>query len=635
MKCLNCSYVNSDDAKFCQNCGKPLERVCPNCGTHNTLDARFCKNCGYALQNAGNQPVKAPEKPAAAPQNPTLLEKARQPTHSGGERRIVTVLFADVVDSTSLAERMDPEDWTSIMNRAFDLLTPVITRYEGTIARLMGDALLAFFGAPIAHEDDPLRAGYAALDLIKAAGEYSDELRKQYGIDFGVRVGINTGPVVVGEVGSNLAYEYTAMGDAVNLAARMQAAARPMTALITENTFRLLANAFESIDLGSISIKGKSDPVHVYELGSPRKEAVHTRHYPGIGSPLVGRDSELETLAKLGQAARSGLGRSVLILGEPGIGKSRLISEWKLRLQNSQAAKEPGFYWVEGRCLSYGQGIAYHLLVDLLRSVLGINPSVDSANTQLALKNLCEDLLGDQQNAVYPFLGHLLSLPMEESAQEQLRVLDPQSLQGQYLTSLRLLLTAMASRKTIFIVLDDIHWADPSSVDLLIRLLPLVSETRILFCLISRTERDSSGWRLITTLREQMGASLTEIPLRALSEAESNQLVSNLLESTSLPKPVYSVIMNKTEGNPLFVEEVIRMLLDRHILEREGDDWRLDRDIESVEIPANLQSLLLARIDRLPEDARRTLRVASVIGRQFSAKVLEEVLRRQDLGVRQ
>jgi class 3 adenylate cyclase len=631
MKCLNCSYPNPDDAKFCQNCGKPLERPCPNCGTHNTLDARFCKNCGYALQHSSSQPASALDNPATISQNQSALEKVRQTTHTTGERRIVTVLFADVVDSTSLAERMDPEDWTSIMNRAFDLLTPVITRYEGTIARLMGDALLAFFGAPVAHEDDPLRAGYAALDLIKAAGEYSEELRKQFGIDFGVRVGINTGPVVVGDVGSNLAYEYTAMGDAVNLAARMQAAAKPMTVLITENTHRLMGNSFEFIDLGLISIRGKSEPVHVFELGAPTNKVLRLRSSSGIGSTLVGREHELATLSRLAQAVRSGLGRAVLVLGEPGIGKSRLISEWKLRLQNSPAAKDSELWWVEGRCLSYGQGIAYHLLVDLLRSILAINPGVSGASAQAALKNLCTDLLDEQQNSVYPYLGHLLSLPMEESALEQVRALDPQALQAQYLNSLRSLITAMSARKALYIILDDIHWADPSSVDLLIRLLPLVAEERILFCLISRPELDTPGWRLVMTLRQQMGASLTEISLRALSESESNQLVSNLLDSSNLPKPVYNIIMNKTEGNPLFVEEVIRMLVDRRLLERDGDGWRFARDIESVDIPANLQSLLLARIDRLPEEARQTLRIASVIGRQFSARVLEEVLKRQGI----
>ena len=252
MKCLICQFENAGDAKFCQNCGQPLQRKCPNCATLNETSARFCKNCGFNLVGASptlptsgqtlnsNSLVSDPRlaRLAAA----TLAEKMRASAHLAGERRVVTVLFADVVGSTALAEHLDPEDWTGIMNNAFERLVPAIYKYEGTIARLMGDALLAFFGAPVAHEDDPIRAVYAGLDLVAATREYASEVRERFGIDFAVRVGLNTGPVVVGEVGSDLVYEYTAMGDAVNLAARMQSAARPMSVLLAENTYRFIGD---------------------------------------------------------------------------------------------------------------------------------------------------------------------------------------------------------------------------------------------------------------------------------------------------------------------------------------------------------------------------------------------------------
>src|SRR5271157_67926 len=523
---------------------------------------------------------------------------------------------------------MDPEDWTAIMNRAFDILNPIISHYEGTIARLMGDALLVFFGAPVAHEDDPIRAGRAALDLISVTREYAQELQTQYGIDFGIRVGLNTGPVVVGEVGSILAYEYTAMGDAVNLAARMQASARPMTVLITENTYRFLAQAFECTDLGKIAVKGKMEPVHVYELEHLNPLFLGTRSLNRQQGAIVGREKELRLLMQLGEAVQAGLGRAVLVVGEPGIGKSRLVLEWRSLVNKLQPADFPQITWMEGRTLSYGRGMPYHLLVDLMHSILNINPGAGSVETLIALQALCENLFGDEKKAIIPFLGHFMSLPLQGDALDRLRLLDPQALQAQYLAALSRLIVALAERGSLYIILDDIQWADPSSIDLLVHLVPIILRTRILFCVVTRPDREATGWKLVENLRDKMGAGLTEITLAALSETESSQLIAKLLDTTNLPESINELICNSSDGNPLFVEEVVQMLVDRQILARQNEGWQVTKGIESLEIPDNLQSLLLARIDRLPVDARHILRVASVIGRQFSTGVLEKVLNR-------
>ncbi len=546
---------------------------------------------------------------------------------------MVTALFADVVGSTSMAEHLDPEDWTTIMNKAFDLLTPVIYHYEGSIARLMGDALLAFFGAPVAHEDDPVRAVRAALDLLARAKDYAGELRRTHGIDFGIRVGLNTGPVVVGEVGSNLAYEYTAMGDAVNLAARLQSAARPMTVLIGESTYRFVGPIFDCTDLGTISIKGKAEPVRVYEVQGVKTSPGNIRGLTGLESPLIGRDDEMNRLLNLTRATAAGLGRAALILGEPGIGKSRLIAEWRTRSQeafgsNTQSGR---LQWAVGRCLSYGQGLAYHLIIDLLRSLLGLPDYAGELETNTALYGLCQDQFGDKALDVYPYLGHLLSLNLEGEAQEKVQSLDPQAIQGRYLSALRQLLKSVAKKTPLVIVLEDIHLADPSSTDFLIKLVPLITEAPILICCAARIERETPGWKLITALRETLGSGLTEIQLRALSEDESTRLVSQMLRADVLPENIFKTVLEKAEGNPLFVEEVIRMLVDRNILVKKQEGWTAIADFEATDIPDNLQGLLLARIDRLPEDVKRTLRVASVIGRQFSLRVLENVLANENL----
>ncbi len=595
MKCAYCSFNNPHDAKFCQQCGKPLERVCPICGTHNDSDAKFCKNCGTNLQVKIDLPVQKSSEPIQSSVPPRFTgtssrpgsEQERSPAHLAGERRIVTVLFADVVDSTALAEQMDPEDWTTIMNRAFELLTPLISRYEGTIARLMGDALLAFFGAPVAHEDDPIRAGRAALDLIAAAGEYAQELRSRYGIEFGIRVGLNTGPVVVGEVGSNLAYEYTAMGDAVNLAARMQAAARPMTVLITDKTYRFLAQDFDCIDLGKIAVKGKIEPVHVYQLGNPIQVSPGARAQNEPEGSMVGREKELALLQQLGQAVQAGLGRAVLVVGEPGIGKSRLVSEWKAHTDQLQQPGSVGTVWLQGRTLSYGRGMAYHLLVDLLYAVLKVHPSASGAETLAVLQALCENLFGLESAAVYPFLGHLMSLPLQGDALERVRVLDPQALQAQYFSAFSRLITALAEQQALYIILEDIQWADSSSIDLLVRLVPVVLEAGVLFCIVTRPDREAAGWKLIESLQEIMGASLTEINLAALSPSESSRLISKLLDTSDIPKPVSDLISSSSDGNPLFVEEVIHMLIDRQILARQDHGWQVAREFQAIEIPDN------------------------------------------------
>jgi class 3 adenylate cyclase len=563
---------------------------------------------------------------AAAPA--PLVAKVRAAAHLAGERRVVTVLFADVVGSTSLAAQMDAETWMAVMNGAFDRITPAIYRYEGTIAQLVGDGLWAFFGAPVAHEDDPVRAVRAALDLLESAREYADEVRQLYGVEFAMRACLNTGSVVVGPVGDDLRYEYTAMGGAVNLAARLKFAAGPGTLLIAQDTFSFVAPIFETEDRGLIEVKGRADPVRVYQVHRTKEDPGQLRGLAGLESPMVGREAELAELMQLCEAVRAGLGRAALVLGEPGLGKTRLIAEWRAAVQEHLHAPPPA-KWAEAHCLSYGQGLAYHLLLDLLRSLIGVPDLADEAETRAALWAFSEDLLGDAMMDVYPYLGHLLMLKLEGEALERVQPLDPQALQTQYLGAFRRLLQAIAVRQPLVLVLEDIHWADPSSTELLVKLLPLASTAPLLFCIVARPERDVPGWRLVTAAREVLGGSLTEISLAALTETESRELVANLLQIEALSDGMRSLILKRAEGNPLFVEEVIRMLIDRGAIVHQDGGWVAGSEISAVKIPDNLQGLLLARIDRLPEEAKHTLRVASVIGRQFPVRVLEYVLEKE------
>ncbi|MEP7158084.1 MAG: adenylate/guanylate cyclase domain-containing protein [Chloroflexota bacterium] len=580
-----------------------------------------------AAGDAADELVARQARLTAAAPTP-LVEKMRAAKLTG-ERKPVTALFADIVGSTGLAESMDPEDWTQIINEAFDLMSQAIYRYEGTIAQLQGDALLAFFGAPVAHEDDPERAVRAALDMISSIADYAGQLKRTHGIDFRIRAGINTGPVIVGNVGSDLRYEYTALGDAVNVAARVQTAAEAGTVVISAMTERFVTTSFEFEDLGEVEVKGKAEPVHLYRvlgvLAQPgRKRGLES---VGLSSPLVGRAAELQTLTGLFDAVRARRGRLAVILGEPGLGKSRMLTELRAAIgAGPEAPTTAGApTWVEGRCVSYGRALPYHLVFDLVWALLGIPRGETGFVPRAQIDERLSALLGADAADVAPYLAHMLALPLTEAETERVQ-LDPETLQGRYVSAIARLIRGLAERGPVVLVAEDIHWADPASVEILVQLVPLFSPLPVLGLFVSRVETDAPGWRLISQIKAGFGDAVTEIRLQPLDDDASRELVSNLLEIESLPEDVRQAILKRAEGNPFFVEEVIRMFIGRGAIVRSGDHWTATDQIGKVEIPDTLHGLLLARIDQLPDAAKRSLRIAAVIGRQFQVRVLERVL---------
>jgi class 3 adenylate cyclase len=576
-------------------------------------------NCGQPLEAAREEDADRQSRLSAAAPAP-LIDKMRA-ARLTGERKPVTAVFADVVGSTSLAEQMDPEDWTVIVNEAFDLMSKAVFRYEGTIAQLQGDAMVAFFGAPVAHEDDPERAIRAALEMIEVTDEFARQLKATQGIDFRIRAGINSGPVLVGNVGSDLRYEYTALGDTMNVSARMEAAAEPGQVVITANTFRFVRDAFDVEDLGEISVKGKAEPVHAYRVIGLKAVRGRRRGLESVGlsSPLVGRSAELDALRSLFSVVSAGRGRVAVIVGEPGIGKSRLLTEFNAAIADAKPT------WIEGHCVSYGQTLPYHLVLDLVRTTFAIPFAASETQAKAGLGEGLRSLLGDEAADVEPYLAHLLALPLERGEAERVQ-LDPDTLQGRYVAALHRVVRALAAKAPLVLVLEDIHWADPASVDVVLGLLPLVVQQPVLVLAAGRGETDAPGWRIVTQTRSVFGDALTELRLQPLTEGDSRTLVANLLEIESLPDTVRDAILKRSEGNPFFVEEVIRMLIERGAIVQHGERWIANETIHAVEIPETLHGLLLARIDQLPDAAKRSLRVASVIGRQFPVRVLESVL---------
>ncbi|HET7421573.1 MAG TPA: adenylate/guanylate cyclase domain-containing protein, partial [Candidatus Dormibacteraeota bacterium] len=551
------------------------------------------------------------------------ISGAPTPTRPAGssERRPLTVLFADIAGSTSIAEHLDPEDWTALVGEAFQSMNKTIERYGGTIARLMGDGVLAFFGAPVAHEDDPERAIRCGLDMVRAIDDLEASEHKRGTDKLRVRVGINTGPVVVGIVGTETASEYTAMGDTVNVAARMQATARPGSVLVTANTYRFIASLVDATDVGMLELKGKTDAVHAYEITALKTNARSTRGLAGVTSPMVGRDAELRRLEQLYEVVRAGQGRVACIVGEPGMGKSRLLAELRVSLERS----DPPPRWVEARCLSYGEALPYSLLLELVRSIIGVTATTDEPEVAQALESFLAANPVEDRQETYAYLGHLLSLHLSPDMHARISGLEMETIKRYNSSSVQIVRAAVSSGAMV-LVCDDVHWADGASVETLLQILSAVAGLPILFIVSSRPERTSAGWRLIAGARDTYGDALTELRLEPLSVDDSRTLVSNLLTIESLPEPTRDLILARAEGNPFFVEEVIRMLIDRGAIVREGDRWIATDKVAAIEIPDTLHGLLLARIDRLPAESRRTLRVASVIGRQFGVTILEKLL---------
>jgi len=578
-------------------------------------------NCGHPLGSEAEGSGQRAQVAAAVP--PSLADKMRAAPVSG-ERKPVTAVFADVVGSTSLAEGMDPEEWIGIMNRAFELMSQAVYRYEGTIASLIGDGMLAFFGAPVAHEDDPERAALAALAMVDAIAEYRAYLTAARDIDFQIRVGINTGEVVVGKVGSDLRYEYSALGDTMNVAARMETAAPPGGILVTAETHRFVAARFRTEDRGEIDVKGKSAPVRAFEILARKPVPGATRGIAGLTSETVGRDTELDALSRRLDALRAGEGGIAVISGEPGIGKSRLLAECR-RL--ASAGERPLGY-AEGQCLSYGGNLPHHLIVDLLRSILGVTPASADRETRAALRGHADrHLSGPDRSEVVPYLEHLLSLEQDPTTASRLEKIDPAGLQIHYVESLRRLIAAEAAATPLVLACEDVHWADPSSVQLLENLLAgLGPRHPVLWLLTQRPRASADTDRLLAAARASYGEAGSELVLEPLSSEDSRRLVANLLEVEALTEPVRELIYEKSDGNPFFVEEVMRMLIEQGAIARENGRWAATRAIDDVQIPDNLHSLLVARIDALPPEARHTLLVASVIGRRFAASVLDGVL---------
>jgi class 3 adenylate cyclase/tetratricopeptide (TPR) repeat protein len=523
-----------------------------------------------------------------------------------GERKQVTVLFCDIADSSRLAEQLDPEAMHEVMDRALRLMAEAVHRYEGTVNQFLGDGLMALFGAPVALEDHALRAVQAALTIRETLSGYSEQLKRERGVEIRLRLGLNTGLVVVGRIGDDLRMDYTAVGDTTHLAARMQALAEPGTILITEATHRVVEGYVRSEALGPVQVKGRSEPVSVFKVTGRRRGRTRLEVSAERGlTPLIGRERELGLLRDCLERVKAGRGQVVGIVGEAGVGKSRLLYEFRKSLEGELVT------WLEGDCVSYGQATPYLPVLEILRANFQIEEGDNPLQIQEKLRQGVRQL-DSSLEAILPFLGELLGLPLGD---ERLKYLDPKDKRQKTFEAIRALTVAGSQRRPIVVIVEDLHWIDKTSEDYFAFLIESLPAMRTLLLTAHRP-----GY----TVRWADKTFYTQLALDLLTERETETMVAMLFGSPDLPPDLIRLVEAKAEGNPLFVEEVTSALIERGALVR--DNGRL-RWVQAavVDVPATIQDIIRARIDRLEEPVKRTVQTAAVIGREFGLRLLTRI----------
>jgi class 3 adenylate cyclase/predicted ATPase len=541
-----------------------------------------------------------------------------------GERKHVTVMFADISGFTAMSEKLDPEEVRSIINACFERLSAVIDHYEGHIDKFIGDEIMALFGAPTAHENDPERALRAALEMMVALEEFNVEYAAHLSQPLALHFGINSGLVIAGGIGANQRQAYSVMGDTANLASRLEGLSEAGEILVGEETYRRAAPLFEFEALKPVKVKGKAYPVRVYRL--LRAKAGHggqVRGIEGFSSPLVGRVDELAKLSKALDNLYQGQGSVILVSGEAGLGKSRLIEE--LRLMSAQRPQGGQINWVEGHTLAYGESVSYLMARDMLRHILGVDLEASLADVEMALRAELDRLLPDEAAENYPYLAYLLDIPLDQESAQRIRYLKGDALHQQILQSAQNFILTKTRQTPLVLGWEDLHWADPSSLGLLEALLPLTQHCQLLLFLVYRPGHEGRLWDF---QQRFLAENQIVIQLAPLTSPESSQLLDNLLGCCQLSEKARSLIINKTEGNPFYLEEVIRSLIENGALTRSDDTqgWVTAPGLEDIKIPDTLQGVVMARVDRLATKAKRILQVASVIGRDFSYRVLARVI---------
>jgi len=605
MRCPSCNHDNSTDALFCDACGAKLESICATCGTTNQPGARFCKKCGTRIATGS-----APAKSAVASTAPKVRVTAEQAVADSGvlegERKTVTALFADIKGSTELMENLDPEEARAIVDPALKLMIDAARRYDGYIVQSTGDGIFALFGAPVAHEDHPQRALYTALRMQDELRRYSTKLREAGDLPIEARVGVNTGEVVVRSIATGQGHtEYTPIGHTTNLASRMQALAPTGSIAISEQTRKLVEGYFALKPLGPTKVKGISEPVNVYEVNGLGPLRTRLQRAAGGGlTKFVGREREMEALGHAADRAKAGHGQIVAAMAEAGTGKSRLFFEFKVTNQT-------GWMVLEAFSVSHGKASAYFPVIDLLHGYFRI-VSDDDARARREKVNGKVLTLDRSLEDTLPYLFGLLGIAEGDDSLSQM---DGQVKKRRTVEAIKRIFLRESINQPLMVIFEDLHWIDEETQAFLNVLADSIATAKVLLLVNYRPEY-SHSWNSRTYY--------TQLRLDPLGRESADEMLSALLGDNGELALLKRVIIEKTEGNPFFMEETVQVLLDEGVLVRNGVT-RLMQPMSELKIPPTVQGILAARIDRLPHEAKDLLQMLSVVGREFSMSLIRAV----------
>ncbi|MGU7775507.1 adenylate/guanylate cyclase domain-containing protein [Burkholderia sp. MR1-5-21] len=623
MRCAHCGFDNPAGARFCQACGTMLTRACPRCGHESGPTAKFCSECGAPLSDSRDVPASRPRPasgPPAAPVPPIhytphhlaeriLAEQAAMEARgeTAGERKTVTALFADMAGSTALIHDLDPEEAHRLIDPVVALMMEAVHYYEGYVAKSLGDGILALFGAPIAHEDHPQRALFAALRMQEAMRRHSDRVRLEKGIPLQIRVGVHTGEVVVRSIRTDdLHTDYDPVGHTIHIASRMEGIATPSSILVSESTHKLAEGYFEFKALGATQVKGIPEPLSVYEvlsLGALRTRLQLSAHR-GLAR-FVGRDAELEHLHGALEEAKAGRGRVVAVVGEAGVGKSRLFHEFKARSRR-------GCLVLETFSVSHGKAFANLPLIELLKNYFQITAQDDERRCREKVTGKALTLERGFEELV-PYLLYLLGAGEPGSA---LAEMDPQIRRERTFDAIIRLLTRESRDQPIELLFEDLQWLDRETEAFLTSLIDRVADTRILLLVNYRPEYPAL-W--------DGAAHCTRLRLEPLGPAEAQGLLTALLGDDPGLEPLKTRILDMTEGNPFFMEEVVQTLVEEQTLVGEPGRYRIVQTPAALHIPTTVQGVLAARIDRLAVDEKELLQTLAVIGKEFPFSLIRRI----------